>query len=152
MHPQISWQKSVEIAPVRDFLLAVYSKDPAYATSHQNSQDCNPRTMDQIVENYRHHFRLHSAAKRGDDHWALLPTKVQLGNQTKPSQVVVMVTLKPLHLKDLYTPHTKGIRYHSLSVFMERLTGIQTATISILRSDLVDGLNLLRLDRRWMKC
>lgn len=56
--------------PIRDFLLAVYSKNPAYSTSQQNFQDLHPRTMDQIIEHYRQYLRLYSAAKKGGDHSA----------------------------------------------------------------------------------
>ncbi|MCJ1261579.1 hypothetical protein MMC22_001444 [Lobaria immixta] len=55
---------------IRNFLLGIYVKDPAYSTSQQNFQALSPRTMDQIVENYRQHLRLHSAARIGGDHSA----------------------------------------------------------------------------------
>lgn len=69
---------------IRDFLLAIYSKDPAYSTSQENFQALSPRTMDQIVENYRQHLRLHSAARNGGDHSAFAANQgsTRKSNQT----------------------------------------------------------------------
>ena len=50
-------------SPMRDFLPAIYSKDPAYSTSQQRFQALGPCTMNQIIENYRQHVKLHEATK-----------------------------------------------------------------------------------------
>ncbi|MCJ1265391.1 hypothetical protein MMC22_005268 [Lobaria immixta] len=104
MYIDASTNKLAEVSgdcPVRDFLLAVYSKDPALRRLNKTLKTAilAPwirllKIIDTILDFIQQ--------QRGEmTTGLLLPTKVQLGNQTKPSEVVVMVTLKPLHLKDL---------------------------------------------------
>ena len=76
---EVSWDR-----PIRDFLLAIHSKVPAYSTSQQNFQDRNPRTMDQIIENYRQHLRLHSAAKKTGDHSAFAANQGSTKKSNQP--------------------------------------------------------------------
>lgn len=107
--------------------------------------------MDQIVENYRYHFRLHLAARRGDDHWAFAANQgsIRKLNQNQPGNSHSNPQASPPWGCSNST--YQGNQIPVQSVFVERLIGIQTATISISRRDPVDGLNLLRLDRKWMK-
>ena len=64
---------------VRELLLAIYSEYTAYSTSQQNFQSLSPRTMDQIVKNYRQHLRLHPAAEKEGDHSAFAANQVKQG-------------------------------------------------------------------------
>ena len=85
MYIDVSLHKLAEVSgdcPIKDFLLTIHSKDPAYATSQQNFQALSTRTMHQIIENYWQYLRLHSVAKKGREHSAFSITKSNSFNST----------------------------------------------------------------------
>lgn len=108
MYLDASTHKLAEVSgdhPVRDFLLAIYSKDPAYATSQQNSQEFNSRTVDQIIENYRHHVRLHEATKHEVESHSAFATNREWSQDQSSGKVfstsIKVQATKSLNIRDV---------------------------------------------------
>ncbi|MCJ1264028.1 hypothetical protein MMC22_003899 [Lobaria immixta] len=79
--------------PIRNFLLAIYSKDPTYSTSQQRFQTLGPCTMDQIIKNYRQHVRLHEATKHEVESHSAFATN-RKSSEDQPSGRVFSTSLK----------------------------------------------------------